>query len=240
MGRLSNDYSPPGGSAGSSVASVAYALHGSNASYPRPTTSGPVQWVGSVTPTNAISGDTWIDSTAVALSLPTPGVSDAGKVLTVRADHTGYELDVPSAGGATDLLSRVIYNPGTVQAVNITATSFADVDATNWKITFTAPPSGNVLVKAFGAYLGPGATQNLYINLRNASSNTAGTINTLSYGTTALGRYSAMMKLTGLSSGTSYTYKIGARVSGGSGFLYAGDDGTASATGPLVLEAISL
>lgn len=31
--------------------------------------------------------------------LPTPGSGDAGKVVTVKSDHTGYELDTPSEGG---------------------------------------------------------------------------------------------------------------------------------------------
>lgn len=37
--------------------------HGSNASTARPSGYASVEWLGSVTPTNAINGDTWINTT---------------------------------------------------------------------------------------------------------------------------------------------------------------------------------
>lgn len=40
----------------------------------------------------------YIDVSGPASLLPVPGVSDAGKVVTVNAGHTGYELDAPVAG----------------------------------------------------------------------------------------------------------------------------------------------
>lgn len=43
--------------------SVAYVTHGATAGTARPSTSGPVEWTGSVTPTNAVAGDTWWDTT---------------------------------------------------------------------------------------------------------------------------------------------------------------------------------
>lgn len=45
------------------VAGKGYVNHGAVAGTARPTGFTSIEWVGSVTPTNAIDGDTWIDTT---------------------------------------------------------------------------------------------------------------------------------------------------------------------------------
>jgi hypothetical protein len=50
------------------------------------------------------------DLDARAALLPVPGSSDAGKVVTVNAGHTGYELDIPGRGGSGALSGCRVYN----------------------------------------------------------------------------------------------------------------------------------
>jgi hypothetical protein len=52
-----------------------FVQHGSTANTARPSTSGPVTWVGSVSPTNAIAGDYWQDTTTDPYTLKIRGAS---------------------------------------------------------------------------------------------------------------------------------------------------------------------
>lgn len=53
----------------------------------------------------------------------------------------------PSAGGGSGLLAVKRYAPAVQQTLLCTSTVLADVDAVNLAVTFTAPASGNVLVR---------------------------------------------------------------------------------------------
>jgi hypothetical protein len=78
----------------------------------------------------------------------------ASQVLT--SDGTDVAWATPSAGGGGGLLAYLQYT-GTLTPSTSSGT-LGDVDATNLKVTFTAPASGNVLVRmqAFAQMSGSG------------------------------------------------------------------------------------
>jgi hypothetical protein len=119
----------------------------------------------------------------------------------------------PAAGNA--LLAATIYDPGTATTLSITSTSFADVDATNLAITFTAPASGKVLVVLSAmTKVGAGASP-LEWNLRESTSNIADSDNRVNADAGRPQRVTLAIYLTGISSG-SKTWKWGFRIAAGS------------------------
>lgn len=144
-----------------------------------------------------------------------------------RADHVH-----PSAAGGstTELLGITSYRPGSDSAVTTTTSSTsADVDATNAAVTFTAPASGNVLVRATFVEGNSGANLD-YAEVRESTTVLADTI--VSNGAAA-GIRSAAFRVTGISAG-SHTYKLGVRTAGGTLTVYGGPT-----WGPVVLEVWS-
>src|SRR5207248_7856600 len=126
-----------------------------------------------------------------------------------------YWLLVASKGdaGATGagLIAVNAYAPGSDGLTSSTSTSFVDVDATNQAVTFTAPASGNVLVRVTATIGNTNATWNTFVGLRESTTNLSNTsrITDSSSGTVVLPQ-SFVYYLTGLASG-SHTFKLAFR-----------------------------
>lgn len=144
-------------------------------------------------------------------------------------DHTG----IPGVGGGGGLLAVKSYGPGAT-GTYATTTTQADVDATNVLVTFTAPASGNVLLRAtFQAFSGS-ATGGLLLGWRESTTDivlkhqvmadvTAADVYTISWAA----------YLTGVSAGA-HTYKLAAaHVT--NGFTLRWGDGNGDPL-PVVLE----
>jgi hypothetical protein len=136
--------------------------------------------------------------------------------------HGGQFLRV-SAGlpqwySLTDIfpLARTVYDPGTETTYSTSSTSFADVDATNLAITFTAPASGKVLVilEAFievDAADPNSSNHGEMWNLRESTTNLAESDGFIGGWTGASERrFRYACRITGISAG-SHTYKWGFR-----------------------------
>ncbi len=149
--------------------------------------------------------------------------------------HSATIKDFDGSGGGTGLIGLTSYNPVAATVVANNSLTFADVDATNLVVAFTAPPSGKVLVRlSAAANADNGGAQVCMWNLRSGSSDLAGT----SVWVTGLSQSwlgaSRSIPMTGLTPGTSYSYKWGqaATATGGAGARtqYGG------AVGPAVME----
>lgn len=162
-------------------------------------------------------------------------------------DGTRYLRDdgtwsaVSSGGG---LLAYAAYAPTAANFYTLTSNAgTADVDATNLAVTFTAPASGAVLVTLQGL-CGGGSGAIVYWSLRSGSTNIAGTerrvVEAGSFRVFALAR----MRVSGLTAGTSYTYKWAGRSTAGNGQMYYGGSTnefstTGSNYGPLTMEVVA-
>jgi hypothetical protein len=138
---------------------------------------------------------------------------------------------------SAELLAYTSYNPGTAQNISTSSSSFADVDATNLKVTFTVPPSGKVLIRQEAtATVNNGAAVYAW-NLRTTGgSDVTGSSHVIS-ATGSMTRPVTTTIVTGLTPGASVTYRWGHAVSSNSGFTRCGDDGTASQRyGPAIME----
>lgn len=124
--------------------------------------------------------------------------------------------------GSTALLGVTHYRAGSDTNYDVTATSFADVDATNLAATFTAPASGNVLVRLSAVVLQTGAN-NSYFGLRVGAADVAATsgLITSSYNAGVMGMTWAC-RVTGLTPGNPYTWKWAAKVGAGTLKLFNG------------------
>jgi hypothetical protein len=137
----------------------------------------------------------------------------------VNSSGTASNVDT-TGGGSSDLLAVSTYASGSDAAVGTTSsTSFVDLDATNAAVTFTAPASGNVLVRLTGIQSGT-APNNAFWGLRESSSNIGTPVGLLVQNGAGV-LQSAAIYLTGISAG-SHTYKWSHRVSASTGGVYAG------------------
>lgn len=102
------------------------------------------------------------------------------------------------------------YSAGT--SVTNSTTTLTDVDATNLAVTFVVPPSGNVLIR-LTATIGGTGVQGLYWGLRESTTDIT-TIFVRS--STANDIASIAIPLTGLTPGSSHTYKWAQKVGGAS------------------------
>lgn len=134
----------------------------------------------------------------------------------VSVDNTDPAHPVVSATGGSGgggNLATVFYNPAASASKSITGTTLTDVDATNLAVTFVAPSSGTVLVRVNAAMKYPGSG-GAFWGLRSGSS-TVLEAYIGGYGTGAMDlRQSVVFPVTGLTPGTSYTYKFAARTDG--------------------------
>ncbi len=131
------------------------------------------------------------------------------------------------------LLATKVYNPAVAAYVSTASATPADLDATNLAVSFTAPPSGRVLVR-MTTRVSVAANTDLLWNLREGSSDVAGTSAIIHYIANQYGgeRISHVCEISGLTPGTTKTYKWGhARGSGG-----ACETGMGGTAGPAVME----
>jgi hypothetical protein len=144
----------------------------------------------------------------------TSGTIARGKEGTTGVSHSSGDAVIhgPTASDitASSPLAYTVYSAGTSTTNN--TTTLTDVDATNLAITFTVPPSGNVLVR-LTATIGGTGTQGLYWGLRESTSDVvavfvrSSTANDLA----VLG-----IPVSGLTPGSSHTYKWAQKVGGAS------------------------
>lgn len=130
------------------------------------------------------------------------------------------------------VLGSTYYDPNSVATYTTTSTTFAAVDTTNLRVTFTAPPSGNVIVK-FGGWLN--GTQPDMGVLEGSTVRAVSLMASInSYG-------NASKKITGLTAGTSYTYDLAfASTTGGLTTTFKAGGGLSSAGyGACYIEIIS-
>lgn len=149
--------------------------------------------------------------------------------------HAPTVKDYDGAGGGAGLIGLTSYNPGAATVVARNSTTFADVDATNLVVAFTAPPSGKVLVRLSGSVntdIG-GAAQAQW-NLRDSVGDIANTKVYASGNSQGYLGVTRSIVATGLTPGTAYSWKWGhaVEVTGGAGVR----TGFGGSHGPAVME----
>lgn len=120
-----------------------------------------------------------------------------------------YPSDMGGAG--TGILAYCTYAPSFNQYSTTSGTA-ADVDSTNLKVTFTAPPSGSVMVhmNAYCQMYGS-VTAGDWL-LRDGSTTVTGSQRQMAYDASTAATFSTLNYqniITGLTAGTSYTWKWG-------------------------------
>jgi hypothetical protein len=141
-----------------------------------------------------------------------------------------------SGGASGGILASTVYDPGTLAAYTTASTTLADVDATNLAVTFTAPPSGKVLIRLTATCQTSGDGATLDWSLRVGSTD-AGSIWRVA-ATVNVEARSVPLTIAGLTPGTSYTYKWSYRRTDASGTnvtIYAG-----AGAGPATMEVHAL
>jgi hypothetical protein len=159
-----------------------------------------------------------------------------------RVNSSGTVTDLEAGGGGGSTLGAIIaynsYDPATLATYTTTSTSATDCDATNMAVTFTAPSSGKVLVRLTAAGNSSGGTGVLW-HIRESTTTLATRFQKYINGATATDYPgSAAFVITGLTSGSSHTYKWAhSCTSGATSKVYAGGSGS---VGPAVMEVFSL
>jgi hypothetical protein len=164
--------------------------------------------------------------------------------ITGLANGTAAQ-DAAAFGQLTRLLAVVQYAPGTPATATVTGATLTAFDTTNLTIPFTAPLSGNVLLRAT-CEMDNGTTGQI-ANLGwflHGSSTVVGTIAVMKL--QALSNNSVQVckawLITGLTPGASLQYDLmGANNTGGTVSIFASGPTAASSTdgGPAVLEVWS-
>lgn len=163
------------------------------------------------------------------------GTPDGTKFL--RDDGT---LAAPSGGGAA-MLALTSYHPTSQMTINATTEDvFADIDATNLAVTFTAPASGEVLVRLTGRYDAASATGYFWA-LREGTSVVARSVVRLKESSHLGPNAAAAIHISGLTPGNSYTWKWAHAGNTATvvSFLVGGVDDLTSASatwGPAIME----
>lgn len=147
---------------------------------------------------------------------------------TIAINATGAAA-AAGGGSGTELLGLTAYGPSGDNTYSVTTTSDADVDATNLTVTFTAPASGNVLVK-MSSLMNDG-NFNAHWTVRESSSTVGESY--ISSGVNKAIRAQANIYITGISAG-SHTYKFGAYTSGGTMSIHYGT--TSAYFGKIIME----
>ncbi|MCW2525533.1 MAG: hypothetical protein JWM76_393 [Pseudonocardiales bacterium] len=159
------------------------------------------------------------------------GTPDATNVIKVSGNIAGGMLRPPG-----HQLTAVSYNPGTAASYTTTLTTFADVDATNLAVTFIVPAAGKVRITVSALLWNSTQGQTVKLNLRDSSGDLANTGQSMTADSIS-GRFTYTQTVSGLTPGTSKTYKLGWRVTGGTGNLSAGG---ATDAGPCRIEVMSI
>lgn len=130
-------------------------------------------------------------------------------------DGFWHPLPTGGGGGGSALLAVVAYRP-VGDTIHSATTSFADVNAANLVVTFTAPASGNVLVGLNGRVVAAASSEQ-YWNLRTPAgvnvTNSDALVHFGNAGVNVQPRLFHRIHLTGLTPGVSYTYRWGVKSS---------------------------
>lgn len=145
----------------------------------------------------------------------------AGTNVTVDSTDPKHPIVAASGGGgsgAGGVIAAKSYAPATQQTYSPTSSTYVDMDATNLAVTFTAPSSGKVMIQTGIGFSVVGGSL-LSLNLREGTTNLSGAQRVAGNVSSSVGvmqgSVSPIWVRTGLTSGTSYTYKLGmSRLSG--------------------------
>jgi len=144
-----------------------------------------------------------------------------------------------AAGGSSGLLAVHAYGPASAAIYTTTSTSMADVDATNMAVTFTAPASGNVLVRLSAWADVTPTNQDEYWGLRESTTNLTGSMGIIMRAQNPAPQafVTYTVYLTGVSGG-SHTYKwsFGTSAGGGTARIVAGDGSAIAKFAPAIME----
>jgi hypothetical protein len=165
----------------------------------------------------------YIDSTSHQLSRK----NSSGTVVNLETNQTA----------AAALIGLKVYAPSSQTISTISGTSMADVDATNMIVTFTAPASGNVLVR-LGAYADENSTCEFYWGLREGSTDITTSITRVLREASSLRYISVPMYVTGLGAG-SHSLKWSAAVGSNSARIIIQDGSATGKWGPAIMEVWS-
>lgn len=147
--------------------------------------------------------------------------------------HAATAKDFDGVGGGTGLIGFTQYNPAVRAVQTRNSLTFADLDATNLVVAFVAPPSGRVMVRLSASAFVDTVQEHLW-NLRDSGGDIAGTKVGASSVSNNFAGVTRPIYVTGLTPGTTYTWKWGWAVSalGGVGSRIQYGD----VTGPAVME----
>lgn len=134
--------------------------------------------------------------------------------------HAPTVKDYDGAGGGVGLIGLKNHRPVSDTATySISTNTPTDVDAINLAVSFTAPPSGRVLVRLNGSKYASAGDQHFW-SVRLAAANIAEQyVSSLG---TSLHHISAPFYIGGLTPGAALTYKWGWRQGSGTAYLYGG------------------
>lgn len=159
-------------------------------------------------------------ATTATIARGKEGTSDQAWSSGDKWEHTSTAKDFDA------LLAQTSYRPAANTTIGITNTTAAmqDVDAANLVVVFTAPPSGKVNVVLEALTDGP-ASQSISWGLRDGASAVADSLQYVMFGNATTIRQRICIPLAGLTPGTQYTWKWGAKVTAGTGNIYCGNNG---------------
>jgi hypothetical protein len=140
-------------------------------------------------------------------------------------------------GGGSGLLAVNQYAPTSQTVYSSSGTAMQDVDATNMAVTFTAPASGNVLVRLNAFTDSNSAAGDMFWGLRESTTDLPG-IARLLRGANDEGYNSVAFYLTGISGG-SHTYKWAFGASSGTVRIIIQDGSAIGEWGPGIMEVWS-
>lgn len=162
---------------------------------------------------NGANGLNGVVSAVQAAGVPVtarPTINLSGTGTAVTDDAANNRTNIVVSAGASGPLAYVAYGPGSYTALATNSAAFADVDATNAKVTFTAPTSGAVVVRVWCRLKTPN-TAGALLNLRDAGGDIAGTAILSGFASASNAFYvaTAVIRVTGLTPGNVYTWKLG-------------------------------
>lgn len=173
------------------------------------------------------------ENSNVATSVTQIDLQGAG----VTASSGTGEVVVTIPGG---VLAAVAYCPSTLANYTTSSTTPVDADGTNLAITFTAPASGEVIVRLSGQAVTNNSAGQGWWCLRSGSSLVGNPVYVVS-GTSQSGHVIDFL-VTGLTAGGSYTYKWGYFVGNAShtNTIYAGGPASTSGVGAAVMTVTAV
>lgn len=160
---------------------------------------------------------------------------DAHRILYTHPNGSGSKPFCP-------LLAYIERHDGSITNLTTTSTTYADLDATGLVVTFVAPKSGKVIVTFNGVFTGTANIDGIFC-VRAGTTTVTNSEQRLVFasGTVPQWRTTYRKIITGLTSGTSYTWKIAWKRStasgGGAGTLYCSLGGE---VGPVTYEVYGI